>query len=160
MRIGRLTNDSSNEWEMQAAFKKWLVEKQQSSRQFNKINFLDEVTNGIGRRADFLLLLNFTTLINVEAKTNPCRVFMDQLDNHATYCDYCFALISDFCLTPKWFKEELIQKGYGLIVYNQDSKVITEVLEAHSNKGIDRKKRHQMIESKFLSKPLNLFTSK
>jgi hypothetical protein len=99
----------------------------------------------VGRRADFLIYLPGKGLINIEAKCNNFKCMMQQLDDHARYCDYSFAFIPDFSLTPKWFKTELTEKGYGLIVYNLDKKIITEVLEAHVNKNIDRQLRRDMI---------------
>lgn len=111
---------------MQRVFKEWLESK--------NIEHIDEFTVGqVQRRADFLLLKG-GSLINVEAKCHPSDILMAQLKDHAAYCDYSFALLPDFCMTPVWWKKSLVEHGYGLIIYNYDNYTITEVLEAHHNK--------------------------
>ena len=137
MRIGRATNGHSCEWEMQLKMCEWL--------NHNKILFKDEIrVSEIGRIADFILLINGNQLVNIEAKCNAFDCLLKQLDDHAIYCDYSFAFITDVCLTPKWFKLKLIDKGYGLIVYNTTGQTITEVLEAHSNKPRQKNIRHKV----------------
>jgi len=138
MRIGRLTNDIANELEMQSVMFLWLQE--------TKKPFAKEITvKEVNRRADFLVL-DDTRLINIEAKSTQMDCLINQLKDHAKYCDYCFAFIPDFAPTPKWFKEELLRNGFGLILFNTEHKTITEALEAHQNKEIDRKLRHTIFE--------------
>lgn len=138
MRIGHYTNNISCEYHMQDKMKEWLTNK--------NLPFIDELTiPNLGRRADFLLLKE--SLINIEAKCNDFHCLIIQLRSHATYCDYCFAFIHDHSLTPIWFKRALTDNGFGLIVYNYDNEVITEVLESHYNKGRD-KNLNQFIRNK------------
>lgn len=99
----------------------------------------------VGRRADFLMISPSGRLINVEAKCNDFSTMLRQLDDHAQYCNYCFAYIPDYSLTPEWFKKTLAKKGYGLIVYNHKKGVVTEVFEAHQNKNIDNQLRNDVI---------------
>ena len=140
MRIGRSTNNISCEFGMQSHFNLWLKEK---DNLFSK----DEVrVNAINRIADFLIVKNKNQLINVEAKCNDFSCMMEQLEDHSVYCDYSFAFIPDYSLTPKWFKEKLFNKGFGLIVYNYKNGCITEVLEAHHNKPKNKKLRRKYLE--------------
>lgn len=131
MRIGHSTNGRSCEYEMQDMFKYWLREK--------CLRFIDEFNiSQIKRIPDFLIFKPGNGLINVEAKCNAFECLLDQLDDNSVFCNYSFAYITDICLTPVWFKKRLIDSGYGLIVYNTQSKIITEVLEAHQNKNFDK----------------------
>jgi len=102
-------------------------------------------TRGTGRIADFLLF-DGVRLINVEAKCQDFTTLLDQLADHALYCDYCFALIPDYSFTPEWFKQKLLSSKYGLLVYNYRQKVVTEVLEAHSNRPPDKATRRRVID--------------
>jgi hypothetical protein len=127
MRLGRLTNSVSCEFLMQKKMGEWLIER--------NILYIDEYyVSKIGRRADFLATKPGKGLINIEAKCNDLACMIGQLSDHAYYCDYSFAFIPDYPMTPKWFKESLTQKGFGLIVFNYQKEVITEVFEAHVNK--------------------------
>lgn len=125
MRLGISTNVRSNELEMQELLEVWLRSK---SIRFIAEYYVPEVS----RRPDFLLIND--GLINIEAKTNPTKLFMQQMIDNAQYCNYTFALIPDFCLTPMWFKQDLIKNGFGLIVFNHKTEEFTEALEAHRNK--------------------------
>lgn len=137
MKIGRLTNGTSCEYDMQNKFSEWL-EKQ-------NISFIDEhYVSEVKRRPDFTLYYD-GKLINVEAKCNDHQTLIKQMKDHAKYCDYCFAFIPDYSMTPKWFKKELLKHNFGLIVYNFKTKEITEVLEAHHNKPKNRKLRLKVI---------------
>lgn len=139
MRIGRWTNGIACEFEMQAIFKKWLGSKE--------LKFIDEMTiSEIGRRPDFLIIKEQRILINVEAKCINLQCMIEQLNDNAKYCNYSFAFIPDYTLTPKWFKEVLIEKGYGLIIYNYNNKIITEALESHVNKNVNNVLRRKIIE--------------
>ncbi len=99
----------------------------------------------VGRRADFLMISPSGRLINVEAKCNDFSTMLKQLDDHALYCNYSFAYIPDYSLTPEWFKKSLIKRRYGLIVYNKTHKTVTEVLEAHQNLKINKRLRSDVI---------------
>jgi hypothetical protein len=139
MRLGYMTNGISCEYEMQDAFKLWLEQKE--------LKYVDELLiKDVGRIADFLALKPSKGIINIEAKCNDFDCMMKQLNDHATYCDYSFAFIPDYPLTPKHFKEELARLGYGLIVWNSKAKVITEVLEAHHNKPPNKKLKKKITE--------------
>lgn len=128
MRIGPETNTRSNELHMQALYESHLQE-------MHGIKFLREVhVKEVSRIADFLLLQG-NTLINVELKTNPSSVLIDQIKDHSYYCDYSFALVPDFCLIPKWFIGRLYNLGIGLIMFNKELEVFTEALPAFYNKG-------------------------
>jgi len=98
----------------------------------------------VRRTADFLLLSG-SRLVGVEAKCNDMAKLICQIKDHSTYCDYNFAYIPDYCLTPTYFKETLLKNGWGLIVYSYRDKVVTEVLEAHKNHDIDREVRRSAI---------------
>lgn len=131
MRIGHLTNGISCEYQMQDSLKEWLKSK--------NLVFIDEFRIGqIKRIPDFLVFKPGKGLINIEAKCNAFECLLSQLDDNSAFCDYSFAFITDICMTPQWFKEKLLRSGYGLIVYNREEKIITEVLEAHRNKNINR----------------------
>jgi hypothetical protein len=137
MKIGKLTNSISCEYEMQDKMSDWINDK--------GIPFIDEYrVSEVSRIADFLLLKDQSQLINIEAKCNDFECMIKQLNDHAQYCDFSFAFIPDYPATPRWFKNELLGKGYGLIVYNIASKIITEVLEAHSNKPINKELRRNI----------------
>lgn len=139
MKIGRLTNGISCEYKMQDKMKEWLMEKD--------LSFKPEVyVKEVNRRADFLVHKDCRKLINIEAKCNDFICMMAQLQNHSKYCDYSFAFIPDYPMTPKWFKKELAEKGYGLIVYNVEKEIITEVLEAHINKPLLKKLKEKMLK--------------
>lgn len=127
MRLGRLTNGVSCEYAMQDSLEEWLKEKGYRYRREFRVS-------DVGRIADFLVCVPSKGLVNIEAKCTGFRCMLDQLDDHAKYCDYCFAFIPDYAPTPRWFKEELSKKGYGLIVYNYSKKVVTEVFESHVNR--------------------------
>ena len=158
MRLGKRTNGISCEYDMQDAFKLFIQKRNKrelkneeryrwaGSWKANIIEFKDEFHVGaVGRRADFLLVKS-GRLINVEAKCNDWKCLLEQLSDHATYCNYCFAYIPDYSHTPVWFKKRLIEKGYGLIIYNYRTKKVTEVLEAHQNQNIDKQLRKNVIE--------------
>ena len=133
-----MTNGISCEYEMQHAFKLWLDKK--------KLKYVDELlVKDVGRRADFLVLKQGNGIINIEAKCNDFDCMMKQLNDHAIYCDYSFAFIPDYPFTPMWFKEQLAKYGYGLIVWNTEDKVITEVLEAHHNKPSNKQLKEKII---------------
>jgi hypothetical protein len=148
MRIGLLTNGRADELEMQSKMIEWLRDK--------NIPFADEVTVlDRKRRADFLLLKDGNQLINIEAKSVAFGSIIHQLEDHATYCDYCFAFIPDYAPTPLWFKTAMELNGFGLIVYNHESKVITEALEAHHNRPKNKAMRHnacELVRKKFNQK--------
>jgi len=130
MKIGQISNGISCEYRMQEKMREWLSEK--------GYPFVYEFGVGqVGRIADFLIKIE-GRLINIEAKCNNLRCMMDQLKDHALYCNYCFAFIPDYAITPKWFKSELAESGFGLIIFNYETDTITEVFEAHVNKGINR----------------------
>lgn len=142
MRLGGIYVHS-NEILMQEVFSAWIGKKERYS-------FRAEVrVREVKRIADFLLVRNSGTLINVEAKSENLDCLLKQMADHATYCDYSFALISDYCVTPRWFKEKLLALGYGLIVFNEDrykrGGVITEALEAHHNKNTNMDLRNKLI---------------
>jgi hypothetical protein len=131
MRIGHLTNQKSCEYAMQETFKIWLSTK--------GLKVVDELCiSEVGRIPDFLVLKPGKGLINIEAKCNDMATMLEQLTDNAAYCDYSFALILDICLTPEWFKKKISESKFGLIVYNYATQTITEVFEAHQNKGINR----------------------
>lgn len=137
MRLGRVTNGVSCEGRMQGVMGTWL-----KGRGFA---FLSEVrVPDVSRIADFLLVSD-GRLVNIEAKCLDFGCMLKQLDDHAKYCDYCFAYIPDYAPTPRWFKERLVAKGYGLIVYNYEGKHVTEVLEAHKNLGLNMSVRNRLI---------------
>ena len=139
MKIGRLTNGISCEYKMQEKMTEWLVEKD--------LSFKSEVyVKEVNRRADFLVHNDYGRLINIEAKCNDFACMMAQLQDHSKYCDYSFAFIPDYPMTPKWFKKELAEKGYGLIVYNFKKEIITEVLEAYINKPQLKELREKILK--------------
>jgi hypothetical protein len=112
---------------MQELFCKWLDEK--------GLRYIDELhVPEVKRRADFVVLKPTNGLINIEAKCDDFACMMKQLEDHAKYCQYSFAFIQSRALTPMWFKNFLAKSGYGLIIYNWETKSITEVFEAHQNK--------------------------
>jgi len=128
MRIGRLTNTINNEFKIQKVFADWLI----NSKKYQA--FSAEVhVSAVGRRADFLIIKD-GRLINVEAKCNDFMCMLSQLKDHSNYVDYSFALIPDYSFTPKWFKKDLGNTGYGLMIYNHDTETVTEVFEAHFNR--------------------------
>ncbi len=138
MRLGRHTNGISCEYDMQDAFKKWLISKE--------IPFMDELrVREVHRIADFVLLKG-KKLVNVEAKCNDFTCMLKQLDDHSKYCDYCFAYIPDYSITPSWFKGLLAKKGYGLIVYNYENGTVTEVLEAHYKSPVEKELKKEIIK--------------
>lgn len=141
-----MTNGISCELEMQDKMSEWISMK--------NMPYAKEVqVREVGRIADFLLLYDDVSLVNIEAKCNNFYCLINQLNDHAKYCDYSFAFIPDYSLTPKWFKSVLSEKGYGLIIYNYNSKSITEVLEAHFNKPTDHKHvRRRVID--LIRKPM------
>lgn len=137
MRLGRYTNTINCEFKMQSRLKSWLDKKD--------ILYRDEVHVGqVNRRADFLIIKG-GKLINIEAKCNNFKCMLEQLDDHAKYCDYSFAYIPDYSLTPEWFKAELAKRKYGLMIYNYETGHITEVLESHQNKGRDKKLKNHIL---------------
>lgn len=126
MRLGRLTNGVSCEFKMQEVMGEWL-----SGLGYRYA--AEYRVKEVSRVADFLAIRASKGLINIEAKCMDFECMMQQLDDHAQYCDYSFAYIPDYAPTPKWFKEGLTKKGYGLIVYNYSQGTITEALESHVN---------------------------
>jgi hypothetical protein len=138
MRIGRQTNGISCEWHMQRKLKAWLEGKE--------LKYIDELrVAGLGRIPDFLVI-KAGHLINIEAKCNDFECLLDQMDDNSNYCDYSFAFIPDYSLTPIWFKKRLMNSGYGLIVFNYNDETITEVLEAHHN-TFDKDLRKRVLMS-------------
>jgi hypothetical protein len=138
MRIGRHTNGTSCEYKMQNKLKEWLIAKD--------LKFIDELwVSEVSRRPDFLVWMVGYGLINIEAKCNAHDEMLLQLRDNAKYCDYSFAFIPDYCLTSKRFKDGLLRNNYGLIIYNYDLDIVTEVFEAHFNKGVDRGIRKLVI---------------
>jgi hypothetical protein len=125
---------------MQEKLAKWLEEKE-----LNFIAELKVIKIGIKRIPDFLVLMPGYGLINIEAKCNNFDEMMKQLNDNAIFCNYSFAYIPDYSLTPKWFKVALLNSGYGLMVFNYKNDVITEVFEAHLNKGTDKELQKFMI---------------
>lgn len=139
MRIGYLSNGISCELEMQNKLKEWLTVKE--------LKFIDELyVSEVSRRPDFLVLKPGNGLINIEAKCNNHEEIIKQLRDNARYCDYSFAYIPDYCNTPRDFKRKLIEGGFGLIVYHHNEHFVTEVLESHQNKEIDRNLRNMVIQ--------------
>lgn len=144
MRLGSHTNGTNCEFKMQAVFKAWLGSEDMS---YWELEFIDEMTvREVYRRADFLIWKPGNGLINVEAKSNVTETLIEQLDDHAKYCDYSFAYIPDYSMTPRWFKSFLVQRGYGLIVYNYHKNLVTEVLEAHRNTKPDLNLREIVLQ--------------
>lgn len=137
MRLGIETNGSSNEFMMQDAFEIWIKEHNEHYKKnygFWTIKYKREVhVKEVNRIADFLMLSE-NRLINIELKTNPSQILIDQLRDHKKYCDYCFALVPDFCKMPRWFNEALVKNGFGLYVYNNQYETFTEALPAFYNK--------------------------
>ena len=130
MRVGKHDNGTSCEYKMQDVMKKWLTEKE--------LTFIDEFyVSEVSRRPDFLIVKG-NTIINIEAKCNNLGEMMNQIRDNATFCNYSFAYIPDYCMTPVWFKRVFINSGVGLIVFNYEHEIITEVLEAHQNKNVHR----------------------
>lgn len=148
MRIGKYTNELSCEYEMQDEFAKWLKTK------YNIAFVAEKHVPEVKRRADFLLVKWFQgnlgkkssfQLVNIEAKCTDYSCMMKQLKDHAQYCDYSFAFIPDYAPTPMWFKGMMNKLGYGLIIYNEKNKSITEVYEAHHNKPQLKELRKKLI---------------
>ena len=130
MRFGKHDNGTSCEYLMQDVMKKWLTKKQ--------LTFIDEFyISEVSRRPDFLIVRGHT-LINIEAKCNNLGEMMHQIRDNAAFCNYSFAYIPDYCMTPIWFKRQFIESGVGLIVFNLEHEIITEVLEAHQNQNVNR----------------------
>ena len=137
MKIGRHTNGLTCEWDMQRRFIEWLQSDYLSRYD---LEFIDELhIPEVGRIADFIVWKPGNGLINIEAKGNVTNTLYHQLKDHAKYCNYSFAFIPDYTLTPRWFKQKLTEYGWGLIVFNFGTREITEVLESHKNKDIDNK---------------------
>ena len=135
MKLGRHTNGLTCEWDMQRRFIEWLQSDYLSRYD---LEFIDELhIPEVKRIADFIVWKPGNGLINIEAKGNVNSILYHQLKDHAKYCNYSFAFIPDYTLTPRWFKQKLTEYGWGLIVFNFDTKEITEVLESHKNKDID-----------------------
>lgn len=152
MRLGRHTNGIHCEADMQKAFIAWMdtVIDLWNNKPFvqRRIVMADEVSvPEVNRIADFLVVYGNKGLVNIEAKCNDLNTLMKQLNDHATYCDYCFAYLPDYSLTPQWFKTALAEHGYGLIVYNWKTGAITEALEAHQNKKLNRPLRAKVVSS-------------
>lgn len=150
MRLGKHTNGRTDEMYMQHLFPAWVAglkkEFNNGRGVFHDYKCFPEVSvPEVHRRADFLLL-GHGKLINVEAKSNAFGTLMNQMKDHAKYCDYSFAFIPDYSLTPSWFKGMLAKSGFGLIIYNLKTECITEVLEAHCNRPPDKVLRKSIIE--------------
>ncbi len=158
MKISGDTNTSSWETAMQSDMRIWL-EKEKESEWQGTIAWKDEVTvREISRRADFLVLMREKGLVCVEAKTNPSKLFLEQLKDHARYCDYVFAYVYDKSLVQKWFREELEIRGIGLMVWNnqytgwKDGRFVThgliaEALGAFKQRGMS--KEYRKINKKY-----------
>ena len=150
MRIGLSTNTRSCEWEMQDEMEKWLINR--------KLLYIREHSVKIIHRIADFIIIKQKKLINIEAKSNDFECMLKQLEDHALYCDYSFAFIPDWCITPSWFEVELGKSKFGLIIYNTSNKIITEVLEAHYNKPPHkelRKKQGLLIKHKY-QKQINI----
>ena len=136
MRIGRHTNALTCEIEMQARFMAWLRSDYLSRYD---LEFIDELRiPEVGRIADFIVWKPGNGLINIEAKGTINSTLYHQLKDHSLYCDYSFAFIPDYAIVPKWFKRKLYEYNWGLIVFNYRTKEITEAIEAHKNKEINK----------------------
>ena len=130
MRFGKHDNGTSCEYLMQDKMKEWLTKKE--------LTFVDEFyVSEVARRPDFLIVRGHT-LINIEAKCNNLDEMMRQIKDNAAFCNYSFAYIPDYCMTSRDFKRRLLESGIGLIVFNYSNDAITEVLEAHQNKNVNR----------------------
>lgn len=150
MRLGEQTNGISCEYEMQERMCEWLEAKE--------LKYRDEVrVQEVGRIADFLVV-KANKLINIEAKCNDYACMMKQLCDHSDYCDYSFAFITNYSMTPKDFKEKLAKRGYGLIVWDNETKTITEVLESHHNKPQRKDLKTKYYE--YVSLAINSISSK
>jgi hypothetical protein len=130
MRIGSSNNGTSCEWVMQAKLKNWLAEKE--------LKFIDEYGIPEAKRIPDFLIYTKGHLINIEAKCNAFECLCRQLDDNSVFCDYSFAYIPDYSLTPRWFKARLVTRGYGLMIFNYNQEIITEVFEAHQNKNVNK----------------------
>lgn len=130
MRFGKHDNGTSCEFLMQEVMKKWLTEKE--------LTFIDEFyVSEVSRRPDFLIVRGHT-LINIEAKCNNLDEMMRQIRDNAAFCNYSFAYIPDYCMTSRDFKRQFVNSGVGLIVFNYNQNIVTEVLEAHQNQNVNR----------------------
>jgi len=143
MRLGQSTNSSPCEYEMQEKFCEWLDSR--------GLRYIDELrVKEVKRIADFIVLKSGNGLINIEAKCDDFACMIKQLDDHSKYCNYSFAFIQSRSITPKLFKRKLSDKGYGLIIFNWETREITEVLEAHRNKvelkNLNTKVTRQIVE--------------
>lgn len=138
MKLGMWTNGLNCEFKMQYELERWLIERE--------IDYVREFhLPDVGRRPDFIILNSPRVLINIEAKCNNMRELLNQMIDNARICKYSFAFIPDYCLTPFWFKEELIKHGFGLFIYNYKKEVITEALEAHYNSGYNKELHNNLI---------------
>lgn len=152
MKIGYISQTWSCEYEMQDQFEKYLQFMKSEKEDWHSyimepiICFKREVQmKEVNRIADFLILSG-TRLVNVEAKCFGLDKLIKQLDDHAKYADYCFAFIPSVTITPDWFKRQLVEKGYGLIVFDYVNKTVCEVLESHKNKNTDKALRRKAID--------------
>lgn len=139
---------------MQDVLEQWIKDRNEFLKGFTLTDYAsthnlvykrEYTVKEVSRRADFIILKGGKQLVNVELKVVASKLLIDQLDSHAEYCDYCFACLPDFCLTPEWFKNMLCRKGYGLIVYNEKHKIITEVFEAHHQRPKNKQLRRSVI---------------
>lgn len=159
MRLGRETNGSSNELMMQSEFEKWI--KDHNERYLNSIDQVAKTIEykrevyikEVSRYADFLLKQK-NKLINIELKTNPSDILINQLKDHSRYCDYCFALVPDFCVLPNWFVGMLHKNSFGLIVYNDRHNIFTEAIPALKNEERSLVTKKKYIEALFSQKKL------
>jgi len=155
MRLGLQTNGRSNELMMQSLFETHISKhndfyEEHSNPQQDYSHLLIDYKREmhipeVSRYADFLIKQK-NKLINIELKTNPGEILLDQLISHSLYCDYCFALVPDFCNMPLWFNIQLIKHGFGLIVYNYKEEIFTEAIEAFKNKNRDLKLKNKYIK--------------
>lgn len=100
----------------------------------------------VGRIADFLIYDSEGRLINIEAKCYGFGKLVEQMKDHKTYCDYNYAFILENAITSKDFKKELLENYFGLLIYNHDTKAITEALGTHKNHKLNRELRDKMIK--------------
>jgi hypothetical protein len=140
MRIGYITNSVSCEYKMHDILKIWLQEKG-----LKYIHELNIIGLQVQRIPDFLVWKPGNGLINIEAKCIDLDCMIKQIRDNAKYCHYSFAYIPDYINTSRDFKRALFNEGYGLIIYNYSAAIITEVLEAHQNKEIDRELQKKVL---------------
>jgi hypothetical protein len=151
MKLGKLTNGRNIEYKIQEVFEKWIKQHNKTNR-FNRYSQLpllkycrELYIKEVSRRPDFLIIKG-NLLINVESKCIPNETLIKQIQDNSIYCDYSFILIPDYFLTPEWFKVKITEMRIGVIVYNYKEEIITEVIEAHKNKNVDKELKKKIIK--------------